>query len=302
MRVLVVAEHRAGELRPVTLEAIGAGTQLGEVDVLVVGPDALAQAVNVQGVSEIVAVAAGTEFDPDLLRRVVSEVAEERSIDVVLLGNTVDAMSYAAAVAIDGGRGFVSDVFALKPGLVATRSVYAGKVDAEVAIDGHAVVLIRPGAFEPATGAGSATLTSRIETRAARVRHLETIQPDDGGLDLAQQRFLLAIGRGIGEESNVELFTELANSMGATLASSRPLVDSGWMPSSRLVGQSGATVKPAVYLAFGISGAIQHLAGMKASETIIAVNHDPEASIFNLAHFGAVADIFDVAEELAKLY
>jgi electron transfer flavoprotein alpha subunit len=98
------------------------------------------------------------------------------------------------------------------------------------------------------------------------------------------------------------MFRELAEKMGATLSVSRPLVDAGWMPASRQVGQSGKTVKPTVYLAFGISGAVQHLAGMKASGTIIAVNTDPEAAIFNVAHYGAQADLFDVAEELEKLF
>ena len=103
-------------------------------------------------------------------------------------------------------------------------------------------------------------------------------------------------GDGVGD------FKGLAAKLGATLSVSRPIVDAGWMPSSRQVGQSGKTVKPKVYLAFGISGAVQHLAGMKASGTIIAVNTDPDASIFNVAHYGAVADLFDVAEELDKLY
>jgi electron transfer flavoprotein alpha subunit len=112
---------------------------------------------------------------------------------------------------------------------------------------------------------------------------------------------LLSIGRGIGEQEAIPQFERLAEKLGAVLSVSRPLVDAGWMPNARQVGQSGKTVKPKVYLALGISGAVQHLAGMKASETIIAVNTDPEAAIFNVAHFGAVADLFDVAEELEKL-
>jgi electron transfer flavoprotein alpha subunit len=106
----------------------------------------------------------------------------------------------------------------------------------------------------------------------------------------------------VGEKENLGQFEGLAEKMGATLSVSRPLVDQGWMPNSRQVGQSGKTVKPKVYLAFGISGAVQHLAGMKTSGTIIAVNTDPEAAIFNVAHYGAVADLFEVAEELEKLY
>ena len=113
---------------------------------------------------------------------------------------------------------------------------------------------------------------------------------------------MLSIGRGVGEKDAISQFEELADKMGAVLSVSRPIVDAGWMPNARQVGQSGKTVKPKVYLALGISGAVQHLAGMKTSGTIIAVNTDPEAAIFNVAHYGAVADLFDVAEELEKLF
>jgi electron transfer flavoprotein alpha subunit len=122
-----------------------------------------------------------------------------------------------------------------------------------------------------------------------------------GDVDISRASLLLAIGRGVGEVENIPRFEMLAEKMGATLVASRPLVDAGWMPSSRLVGQSGSTVRPRIYLALGISGAVQHIYGMKSSETIIAVNSDPQAVIFSVAHYGAVADLFDVASELEKL-
>jgi electron transfer flavoprotein alpha subunit len=112
---------------------------------------------------------------------------------------------------------------------------------------------------------------------------------------------VLSVGRGIGEQQNLEQFERLAQRLGATLGVSRPLVDAGWVANDRQVGQSGKTVKPRVYLALGISGAVQHLAGMRGSDTIIAVNSDPDAPIFGVAHYGAVADLFDVAEELESI-
>ncbi|MGH9294599.1 MAG: electron transfer flavoprotein subunit alpha/FixB family protein, partial [Acidimicrobiales bacterium] len=133
-------------------------------------------------------------------------------------------------------------------------------------------------------------------------RHLSFVEAPMGDVDITSADFLVSIGRGIGERDNVVRFERLAGKMGATLAVSRPLVDAGWMPSSRQVGQSGQTVKPKVYLAFGISGAVQHLAGMKSAGTIIAVNTDPEAAIFSVAHYGAVVDVLEVADELEKLY
>ena len=121
-------------------------------------------------------------------------------------------------------------------------------------------------------------------------------------VDITKAEFLLSIGRGIEDKDAIEQFEELAEKMGATLSVSRPLVDAGWVSNARQVGQSGKTVKPKVYLALGISGAGQHLAGMQTAETIIAVNTDPEAPIFGVAHYGAVADLFDVADELAEQF
>jgi electron transfer flavoprotein alpha subunit len=121
-----------------------------------------------------------------------------------------------------------------------------------------------------------------------------------GDVDITKAEFLLSLGRGIEEKDNIERFEELADKFGATLSVSRPLVDAGWVPGARQVGQSGKTVKPKVYLALGISGAVQHLAGMRTAETIIAVNTDPEAPIFGVAHYGAVMDMFELADELEQ--
>jgi len=165
------------------------------------------------------------------------------------------------------------------------------------------ILLLRPTAWSPAEGPGQATVTElQVSPRTARSRHLEFVEAPPSDVDITTSDFLLSIGRGIGERENIEQFAALAEKMGATLSVSRPIVDAGWMPSARQVGQSGKTVKPKVYLAFGISGAVQHLAGMKTSGTIIAINTDPEAAIFDVAHYGAVIDLFSVADELEKLF
>src|SRR5262249_6127077 len=140
------------------------------------------------------------------------------------------------------------------------------------------------------------------EARPSRAHHLRFVEVPQADVDITSADFLLSIGRGIGDKENIGRFVRLAERMGATLSVSRPIVDAGWMPSARQVGQSGKTVKPKVYLALGISGAVQHLAGMKGSGTIIAVNTDPEAAIFGVAHYGAVADLFKVVDELEKLH
>lgn len=310
--VLVVTEHLRGEVRDVTRELVTAGQALGPVTVAVIArdPGSLVPAVNIAGVDEIVTVAAGAdEFEGDTYQQALEALIAARRPRVVLLGFTVNAMGYAPAVAAKLGLGFASDVHGVAlegDALVATRSFYGGKVDAEVEFPGSETVLclLRPTTWAPAEGAGAASVSSLdVDVVPPRARHRELVEPAAAtDVDITQADFLLSIGRGIGDADAIAQFEELAEKMGATLSVSRPIVDAGWMPSSRQVGQSGKTVKPKVYLALGISGAVQHLAGMKASGTIIAVNTDPEASIFNVAHYGAVVDLFDVADELEKLY
>ena len=312
MSVLVVAEHIRGQVRDVTRELIAAGRELGPVTVAVIARDpvALVGAVDVEGVEEIVTLeVAAAEFENDAYQAAVEALVASRQPRVTLLGFTVNSMGYGPAGAAKLGLGFASDVHGVAlegDAVIATRSFYGSKVSAELEFPGAegVVLLLRPTAWAPAEGQGSARVSAFEVTAApSRARHLELVEPAGStDVDITQADFLLSIGRGIGEQENVELFAGLAEKMGATLSVSRPLVDAGWMPAARQVGQSGKTVKPTVYLAFGISGAVQHLAGMKTSGTIIAVNTDPEAAIFNVAHYGASADMFDLAEELEKLF
>ena len=312
MTVLVVAEHLRGAVRDVTRELVTAGRTLGPVTVAVIArdPEPLVAAVDVEGVAEIVTVPAGAdEFEGGTYQHVLEALIATRRPRVVLLGFTVNAMGYAPAVAAKLGLGYASDVHGVAlegDAVVATRSFYGGKVDAELEFPGAETVLLllRPTTWTPAEGAGGASVSSlAVDVGPSRDRHLEFVEvATSTDVDITQADFLLSIGRGISDADAISQFEELAAKMGATLSVSRPIVDAGWMPASRQVGQSGKTVKPKVYLAFGISGAVQHLAGMKASGTIIAVNTDPEASIYNVAHYGAAVDLFDVAEELEKLY
>lgn len=310
---LVVAEHVRGQLRDVTRELVTAAAELGDgpvtVAVIARDPAPLAVAANVPGADEVVGVAVDADgFSADVTLEAVEALVREREPSVVLTGFTVDAMGFAPALAARLGLGFASDVVAVRRdggALVAERDFYGAKVRAELEFPGHdrVLLMLRPTVWEPAEGAGSASLSELALEATGRSRHLEYVEAGgEGDVDITKADFLLSIGRGVGEKDSISQFEELAGKMGATLGVSRPLVDAGWMPAARQVGQSGKTVKPKVYLAFGISGAVQHLAGMKTSGTIIAVNTDPEAAIFGVAHYGAVCDIFDVAEELEKLY
>jgi electron transfer flavoprotein alpha subunit len=307
--VLIVAEHLQGRVRDVTYELVTAARELGgPVTVAVIADDPPALDVSREGVDEVVHVqVAPAEFENDVYQAALESVVAERQPEIVLLGFTVNSMGYGGAVAAKLGLGFASDVFGVAregESVIATRAFYGSKVHAELEFPSGkpVLLLLRPTAWQPAPPGGSPAVSEHaLEPVASRARHRALREAEKSDVDITTAEFLLSIGRGIGEQENIAMFEELAAKIGATLAVSRPIVDAGWMTNARQVGQSGKTVKPKVYLAFGISGAVQHLAGMKTSETIIAVNTDPEAAIFDVAHYGAVADLFDVAEELAKL-
>ena len=310
--VLVVAEHLRGRLRDVTLELVSAAHELGgpvAVAVIAKEPAPLVEALSVEGVDEIVTIIVPQEeFENDVFQSAVEALVEARRPEATLLGFTVNSMGYGPALAAKLGLGFASDVFGVRReegGLVATRAFYGSKVHGEVDFPGaeQVLLLLRPTAWAAASGSGTPTVTELAAPAVqSRARHRELVEAPAGDVDITTADFLLSIGRGVGDKESIPQFEELAAKMGATLSVSRPLVDAGWMPSARQVGQSGKTVKPKVYLALGISGAVQHLAGMKTSGTIIAVNTDPEAAIFDVAHYGAAADLFDVVEELEKLF
>ncbi|TMK62467.1 MAG: electron transfer flavoprotein subunit alpha/FixB family protein [Actinobacteria bacterium] len=312
MSVLIVAEHLRNELRPITLELVTAAGELaGPVEVAVVAKDpaTLADAVAVEGVDRVLNVRVEQEeFENDVYQQALETLIDERNPDVVLLGFTVNSMGYGPAVAAKLDLGFASDVFALAGDgstLTAQRAFYGSKIHAEIEFPGKSRVLLmlRPTSWAPAEGTGTPDREDvAVQVERSRARHKDFEEVAAGDVDITTADFLISIGRGIGDKENLPMFEELAGRMGAILSVSRPIVDAGWMSNARQVGQSGKTVKPKVYLALGISGAVQHLAGMKTAGTIIAVNTDPEAAIFTVAHYGAVADLFEVAEELEKLF
>jgi electron transfer flavoprotein alpha subunit len=317
--VLVVAETRRGELREVSLELIGAALGVKDscggrllVAVLDHEPERFTQALSVDGVDELLLVPTPAEhFEPHVSQRALEELIEAQGPGLVLLGHTIDSLGFGPAVAAHRGLGFASDVTALSwaDGPVACRGAYGDKLVAELEFPGRdcTLVMLRSGTFEAAEAGPTrpqSPPTRTVEVAldgVAATEHVGFEEEEDSDVDITQAPFLVSIGRGVEDKDEIPRFEALAERMGATLSVSRPLVDAGWMPSARQVGQSGKTVKPRVYLALGISGAVQHLAGMRSAETIIAVNTDPEAPIFGVAHYGAVADLFEVADELEQV-
>lgn len=310
---LLIAEHRRGELRPISLEVIAAAQELRQADdkvvVAVIGEQAenYVADLSVAGVDEIITVKTVTvEFDPDIFEAAITSLMEKLDPEVVLLPHSVDSLGYAATLARKGNYGFATDVYGLQydgDDLVATRSGYDQKVNVELDFPGKQCVLltIRPSVFKPTEEKASPSVSSEdmtnIESRSTNLEFVEAGGADD--IDITTVDFIMSIGRGIAEEANVEQFRELAEMADATLCCSRPIADSGWLPKSRQVGQSGKVVGSCkLYVAMGISGSIQHMAGMKHVPTIVAVNSDPGASIFTIAKYGIVGDIFEIEEEL----
>lgn len=316
--VLVVAESRRGELREVSRELLTLGAELASaagtgLSVAVLGADAekLAPQLQATGVSEVLTVATGTEhFEAHVWERALEGLIESEDPALILCGHTIDSLGFAPALAARLGLGFATDVVTAswqEGALRARRGAYGEKLSAELAFAGkpRTLLTVRAGIFAPAEpdGAGAPVRAVEVDlSGAARTEHLGFVEAASSGVDITKAEFLLSIGRGVEDKDNIPRFQELADRLGATLSSSRPLVDAGWMDSSRQVGQSGKTVKPRLYLAMGISGAVQHLAGMRGADTIIAVNSDPEAPIFGVAQYGAVADLFEVAAELERQF
>lgn len=314
--LLVVAETRRGELREASLELLAAALGVKNasggrllVAVLDHQPERFVPALSADGVDELLLVTTPTEhFEAHVSQRALEELIEAERPGLVLLGHTVDSLGYGPAVAAHRGLGFASDVTSLawEDGPLAGRGAYGDKLVAELEFPGKdcTLLLLRQGTFEPVS-AGPGSVPNRTVELAldgvAATEHMSFEEVQDSGVDITKAPFLVSIGRGVEDRDEIPRFEALAERLGATLSVSRPLVDAGWMPNARQVGQSGKTVKPRVYLALGISGAVQHLAGMRTAETIIAVNTDPDAPIFGVAHYGVVADLFEIADELEQV-
>jgi electron transfer flavoprotein alpha subunit len=245
---------------------------------------------------------------PEAHQAVLDAAIRERSPDIVLVENTTAGYDLAAAAAAAADLPFVG--YCLTTSLAggdaeSTCAVFGGQLQATIRTTLPAVFAINSAALtdEPtASGRGErATLAPPPELDKLRTSYIEPVPaPAEEGVDLETADLILCVGRGLGGAENVEVVEDLAEALGAELAASRPVVDSGWLPKARQIGKSGAHVRPRLYLGLGVSGAPEHIEGMQGSELIIAVNTDPSAAIFNVAHFGAVADLFDVVDELTE--
>jgi len=316
--ILVLVEHAGGKVDSVTLQLLMAGRQLATplntgLAALVIGHqlDGVVNALKDSGADKILCA-----DDPSLVSAageaqayVIAQVARQIEPRYLLIGYSLVGMELAPAIATFLGiNAFTNCVnVEMRDGAVAvTRPLFDGTQHAHIALDENesAVIALQKGAFaplEPSTKE-AAVETVAIESMnlSSRSKVLAIIEEPAGDVDIGKAEIIVSIGRGVGNEDKIPIVAELAEVLGGVLACSRPVVDVGWLPRERQVGASGKTVTPKVYLACGISGAIQHLTGMRDSHRIIAINKDPNAPIFGVAHVGVVGDLFEIVPALTK--
>lgn len=312
--ILVVAEQRGGTLNRASWEALACAQQMGgEVSVLVVGAgvDAVARELSAADIRDVVVVnhTALADYTADGYTAAVTDVLSRITPDVVLFPHTYQARDFAPKVAARLNRVAITDVVAVKRDgdrVVFVRPVFQGKLLADVVSEGDApcIVTVQAGAFQAAAvrrGASAAPIRQldvQIDEAAIRQKPEPPFQESRQAVDLTQAERIVSVGRGIKEQANIAIAQQLADAMHAELAASRPICDAGWLPMDRQVGSSGQTVAPKLYVALGISGAIQHLVGMKGSQTIVAINNDRDAPIFEVADYGIVGDLFEMVPAL----
>ncbi len=307
--ILVLVEHDAGAVKKVTLELLTAARTLGTPAAVLVGPgsDAAQPRLGEYGAAKVYVAEA-----PELSEYVVAPTAEllaslvrTSSPDAVLVASTADGKEIAARLALKIDSGVLTDAVSIDDGFVAEQSIFGGStiVHSRV-IKGVPIITMRPNATAPvpadAPGAAErADVSADLPESARKAKVVDRVVVEKSSRpELTEAAIVVSGGRGVGSAENFSLIEELADVLGAAVGASRAATDAGWYPHQHQVGQTGKTVAPQLYIACGISGAIQHRAGMQTSKTIVAINKDPEAPIFELVDFGVVGDLHQVVPQL----
>jgi electron transfer flavoprotein alpha subunit len=318
--ILVVVEQREGKFNRVSLETLTGAQQIAaqtgwslEVAVLGSGVGEVANEVAKNKVAKVYAVESPqlARYTPDAFVHALKQFIEQRKPELVLMPHTYQVRDFAPQLTTALGRTLISDCIGFhKDGdkLIFTRQMFQGKFAADVTFNCPAphFATFQSGAFradQVETGSSAApveTVNVDVPASVIRTRPEDPFKEAKQAVDLTQAEIIVAVGRGIKEQKNIDIAKQLADALGGEIAASRPICDSGWLPMERQVGSSGQTVAPKLYLALGISGAIQHIVGMKGARTVIAVNKDSEAPIFEIADFAVVGNLFDIVPPLIE--
>lgn len=316
--IFVIVEHRKGEIRDITFEMLFKAGELCKefshnlTAILLGGTnDSFADSISERADKVILYEDERLkDFNADIYKDIIGRLIKDHRPLLTLMGHTSWGMDLAPALSIKTGYPLATDCIDIlvedsRPMVI--RQMYSGKVFSKVSFkesDGY-LVTVRPGAFLPPDAledhqGEQVRMEIPADLEDPRNYFVEFVDTGAGEVDISQAEFLVSVGRGIGEEENIEVMKELSEAMGGTLSCSRPIVDMNWLPKYHQVGTSGKSVKPKVYLAFGISGAFQHVAGISGAGTVIAVNRDKKAPIFRVADYGVVDDLFNVVEALKE--
>jgi len=316
--VLIFAEQQGGKITRPTWEALAAGQRMaedikGSATALVLGDQvaALAAELAAADLTEVAGLEspALAEYTPDGHTAALAEVIRTRQPRYVVFSHTYQVRDFTPKLAAALGTGFISDCLGYRKeagGLVFVRQVFQGKFNADMEFSGNPphLVSFQAGSFrEDSVRLGASAVSVNVTAAAVapervRTRPGERFREAKQAVDLTQAEVIVAVGRGIKAPENLELARKLAEALGGEIGASRPICDSGWLPMDRQIGSSGQTVAPKLYVALGISGAIQHQVGMKGARTVLAVNKDREAPIFEVASYGVVGDLFEVVPPL----
>ncbi len=317
--ILVIAEQREGKLNRVSMETIAAAQAIAaetgwtvEAAVFGNGISAIAQEIAGRKVAKVYDIESPklAKYEPDGTALALKSFIQQKQPRLVLMPHTYQVRDFAPQLTTALGRTLISDVIAFRKDgdrLVFTRQMFQGKFAADVSFncDPPHFVTFQAGAFRGDKAEAGAS-AAPVETVNAQIDGAIRNQPEDPfkeakqAVDLTQAEIIVSVGRGIKEQKNIDLAKALAEALGGEIAASRPICDAGWLPMDRQIGSSGQTVAPKLYLAVGISGAIQHIVGMKGSRSIIAINKDAEAPIFEIADFGVVGNLFDILPALTE--
>lgn len=312
-QVFVIAEHIKGKFDDITFEMLGKGKEVatglgGELVAVLLGNNVKGLASQLGAASKVICVESPQleNFSPEAHCKAVSAVIAAHKPKLVMTGYTSMGMEIGPAASVDNNMSllsFVSNVTASGGTVTAVSRLYGGKMNVESQLEGEGfIVSMLPGSSPAESGRkqGSPTIEdfAAPDLSTLSITFKKLIEPEGGDVDITTQDILVSAGRGIQSDENLPMVNELAAKLGGAVSCSRPLVDSKWMPKTRQVGKSGLKVKPKLYLALGISGAPEHIEGMKDAGLIIAVNSDPKAPIFDYAHYGIVGDLFDIIPAL----
>ena len=306
--ILVLVEHADGTPKKVTFEMLTLARRLGEPSAVFVGRNyANAKDKLAEYGAQKVYVAEGDEFADHVVApsaEVLAQLVAEKSPAAVFVASSAEGKEVAARTAVKTGSGILTDAVDVAEGFVATQNVFGGATIVQSKASGTPVITIRPNSTTPEVAAGTPaeeTLRVTLSDAAKAAKVVDRVVEEKGGRpDLTEASIVVSGGRGLGGAEHFALVEKLADTLGAAVGASRAATDAGWYPHQNQVGQTGKTVSPQLYMAVGISGAIQHRAGMQTSTTIGAINKDPEAPIFSIADFGVVGDLFNVVPQLTE--